>query len=62
MDDRQEFWIAMSGIISGFVLAVIAAVAKCIHKSRCSKVQACCMSCDRDVLQDESLYKDNAQV
>ena len=62
MNDTQEFWIAMSGIGTGFVLAVIASLAKCIHKSRCSKVHMCCVTCDRDVLQDESIYKDTAQV
>ena len=41
--------------VSGFV----AAVCKGMSHSRCSHVNACCMSCDREVMTTEELALEN---
>lgn len=48
--------IALTGtVITGLVQAVFHGTSL----SRCRTVDCCCFSCEREVLQDENLYKNN---
>lgn len=54
-----NFWITMSGIISAFLVGCIASVSKCMTKSRCTNIKSPCLTCEREVLSENSeVYKD----
>lgn len=42
------------GITSISVLINIWSIGMCIRRSRCTKINLCCMSCDRNVLSSET--------
>ena len=55
----SNFIINMTGIAVGSCVAVIAAFSKCFLKSRCTNIKSPCISCDREVLSEDSeVYKD----
>lgn len=57
---KANYNLTLYGLIFGSVVSIIAAFSKCFLKSRCSKINTPCISCDRDVLDDSnSVYEDS---
>lgn len=56
-----NFVIAVSTITTGFVLAFVGVISKCMLRSRCTNIKCCCMSCDRDVLDENNSIYDSPQ-
>ena len=54
----SNFILTLVGLSIGSCVTLIAACGKCTAKSRCSKINSPCLSCDREVLDDSDLYKD----
>jgi len=48
--------IALTGTV---VTTLVAAIFQGAAMSRCKKISCCCFECDREVLQNEELYKTN---
>ena len=56
-----NFIIMVLGASVGGVVAIIGGVSSCMLKSRCTNITSPCLSCDRDVIDEEnSVY--NTQV
>ena len=60
MDSTEaNYKITLYGLVFASVVSIIGAFSKCFLKSRCKNVQSPCLSCDRDVLdEDNSVYDD----
>ena len=55
----SNFIINMTGIGVGSLIAIIGSLSACFLKSRCSNIRTPCISCDRDVLDnDNELYNE----
>ncbi len=55
--ELTNFVIAVSTLTTGFVLSLVAAISKCMTRSRCSNIKCGCLSCDREVLsENNSIY------
>ena len=53
----SNFVINMTGIAVGSLIAIIGSISTCFLKSRCTKINCLCISCDRDVLDaDNEVY------
>ena len=53
---------ALGSLITTICLATSGFIAICfrgIANSRCSKINACCFSCDRDVLEPDQIADEN---
>lgn len=51
----SSFVVQMVGIGIGGLIAIIAAFSSCFMKSRCTNISTPCMSCDRTVLEVDSI-------
>ena len=49
-----NFLLMMVGGGVGGVVAIIAGVSSCMMKSRCTHIQSPCLSCDRDVIDEDN--------
>ena len=60
MDSTEaNYIITLYGLIFGSVVSIIGAFSKCFLKSRCTNIKTPCVSCDREVLdEDNSVYED----
>ena len=61
MDSTEaNYKITLYGLIFGSVVSIIGAFSKCFLKSRCTTIKTPCVSCDRDVLDDNSSQYEDA--
>ena len=60
MDSTEaNYKITLYGLIFGSIVSIIGAFSKCFLKSRCTNIKTPCVSCDRDVVdEDNSVYED----
>ena len=49
-----NFIIMVLGASVGGVVAIIGGVSSCMLKSRCTNITSPCLSCDRDVIDEEN--------
>jgi len=49
-----NFIIMMVGGGAGAVVAIIGGISTCMMKSRCRHITSPCLSCDRDVIDEEN--------
>ena len=49
--------VAMIAVIGSVLTGLTAAVFHGSSMSRCKHIDCCCFKCDREVLQDESIYQ-----
>ena len=49
-----NFIIMMVASSVGGVVAIIGGISSCMMKSRCTHIQSPCLSCDRDVIDEEN--------
>ena len=49
-----NFIIMLLGASVGGVVAIIGGVSSCMLKSRCTNITSPCLSCDRDVIDEEN--------
>mgnify|MGYP003123783774 CR=1 FL=1 len=62
MDSTEaNYKITLYGLIFGSVVSIIGALSKCFLKSRCTNIKTPCVSCDRDVLDDNSSQYEDAE-
>jgi len=55
--ELTNFVIVVSSITTAFVLSLVAAISKCMLRSRCTNIRCGCLSCDRDVISEtNSIY------
>jgi hypothetical protein len=49
-----NFIVMMVGGGTGAVVAIITGISTCMMKSRCTHITSPCLSCDRDVIDEEN--------
>ena len=55
--ELTNFVIAVSSLTTGFIITLVSVISRCMVKSRCTNIKCCCVSCDRDVIdENNSIY------
>lgn len=56
---EANYRLTLYGLILGSVVSIIGAVSKCFLRSRCKTINTPCVSCERDVIdENNSIYED----